>query len=77
MKLIHSLIVVLVFAAPATRAAEAPKKPINLLFIITDQQRFDALGCMGNKVLKTPNAWLERTESKQLDDVKKRPVIAD
>ncbi len=27
----------------------------NILFIMTDQQRFDALGCMGNKVLKTPN----------------------
>jgi len=36
-------------------AAEAAKRPINLLFIITDQQRFDALGCAGNPVLKTPN----------------------
>lgn len=30
------------------------KKP-NLLFIMTDQQRFDALSLAGNKVLKTPN----------------------
>jgi len=30
-------------------------KPINLLFIMTDQQRWDALGCAGNPVLKTPN----------------------
>lgn len=34
--------------------AQAQKKP-NLLFIITDQQRFDALSLAGNPVLKTPN----------------------
>ncbi len=28
---------------------------INLLFIITDQQRADHLSCMGNPILKTPN----------------------
>ncbi len=27
----------------------------NLLFIMTDQQRFDAMSCAGNTVLKTPN----------------------
>jgi arylsulfatase A-like enzyme len=32
----------------------AQKKP-NLLLIMTDQQRFDALSLAGNKVLKTPN----------------------
>ncbi|MEN8882502.1 MAG: sulfatase-like hydrolase/transferase [Polaribacter sp.] len=31
------------------------QKPPNLLFIMTDQQRFDALSYAGNKVLKTPN----------------------
>lgn len=36
-------------------AAGATKRPINLLFLITDQQRWDALGCAGNPVLKTPN----------------------
>ena len=36
-------------------AVGAAKRPPNLLFIITDQQRFDALGCAGNTVLKTPN----------------------
>ena len=34
--------------------SNAQKKP-NLLFIITDQQRFDALSIAGNTVLKTPN----------------------
>ena len=34
--------------------AQVNKKP-NLLFIMTDQQRFDAMSGAGNKVLKTPN----------------------
>ncbi|MGL5113425.1 MAG: sulfatase-like hydrolase/transferase [Flavobacterium sp.] len=34
--------------------SQTNKKP-NLLFIITDQQRFDAMSIAGNKVLKTPN----------------------
>jgi len=33
--------------------AEAPKK--NLLFIMTDQQSYDALSIAGNTILKTPN----------------------
>ena len=28
---------------------------MNVLFIITDQQRADMMGCSGNKVIKTPN----------------------
>lgn len=35
------------------KAQEEKKK--NLLFIITDQQRYDALGYAGNSVIKTPN----------------------
>ncbi len=34
--------------------AGASKRP-NLLFIMTDQQRFDAMSCAGNTVIKTPN----------------------
>jgi arylsulfatase A-like enzyme len=30
------------------------KKP-NILFLMTDQHRFDCLGCAGNKVIRTPN----------------------
>lgn len=36
-------------------AAEPSRRPLNLLFIITDQQRWDAMSCAGNKVIKTPN----------------------
>ena len=33
----------------------APQEPVNLLFIMTDQQRFDALSRAGNTELETPN----------------------
>ncbi|MCP4378006.1 MAG: sulfatase-like hydrolase/transferase [bacterium] len=36
------------------KKGSSAKRP-NLLFIMTDQQRFDALSIAGNKVLKTPN----------------------
>lgn len=36
-----------------TLAATAPRP--NILVIITDDQRWDALGCLGNPLLKTPN----------------------
>jgi arylsulfatase A-like enzyme len=42
-------------AAGFALASDTPRRPVNLLFIMTDQQRFDALGCAGNKVIKTPN----------------------
>jgi arylsulfatase A-like enzyme len=45
----------LLSGAVTSSLAEAAKRPTNLLFIITDQQRFDALGCAGNPVVKTPN----------------------
>jgi len=44
----------LVLAAGTAFAAKTVKKP-NILFIMTDQQFADALGCAGNKYLKTPN----------------------
>ena len=40
---------------PRARGGEgSPDRP-NILFILTDDQRFDALGCAGNPVIKTPN----------------------
>jgi arylsulfatase A-like enzyme len=42
-------------AASCNVALGAAKRPVNLLFLITDQQRWDALGCAGNNVLTTPN----------------------
>lgn len=43
-----------VFLIFSNITAQVPTKP-NLLFIITDQQRFDALSIAGNTILKTPN----------------------
>ena len=53
------LIVILVFSCKtkdtAAKNTVENEPPINLLFIITDQQRYDALSYAGNTVLKTPN----------------------
>ena len=46
----------------------------NLLFIFTDEQRFDTMACYGNTHVQTPNLnaltgrikrWQERTEDTQ------------
>ena len=43
-------------AAPESSPAETSSKGhYNLLFIMTDQQRWDAMSCAGNPILKTPN----------------------
>lgn len=52
--LVTSIIALGSMAVSQGTAAPKDKKP-NLLFIITDQQRFDALSIAGNQVLKTPN----------------------
>lgn len=44
-----------VLANNAENNKESNAEKPNLLFIMTDQQRFDALSCMGNSVLETPN----------------------
>ncbi len=43
-----------VWATSLAAAAAAAPRP-NVLVIITDDQRWDALGCLGNPLLKTPN----------------------
>ena len=53
------LLVVVCVVFPATmlmscRVSEKERKP-NLLFIMTDQQRADALGVAGNSIISTPN----------------------
>ncbi|PHS10447.1 MAG: mucin-desulfating sulfatase [Blastopirellula sp.] len=35
--------------------AQAADKPVNVLFILVDDQRNDTLGCAGHPVIKTPN----------------------
>ncbi len=50
-----SLLPLVALFATGLLCATPAAKPVNLLFIMTDQQRWDALGCAGNPVLKTPN----------------------
>jgi arylsulfatase A-like enzyme len=37
------------------RAGQGPAARPNFLFVLTDDQRFDALGCAGNPIIRTPN----------------------
>jgi arylsulfatase A-like enzyme len=37
------------------RAGTGPAARSNFLFVLTDDQRFDALGCAGNPIIRTPN----------------------
>src|SRR5215207_3611852 len=48
--LIATAVLALGLVAPA-RAADRP----NIVFVITDDQRWDAMGCAGHPFLKTPN----------------------
>src|ERR1043166_2172491 len=44
-------VVLLGFVSPLA----AQEKPPNFLFLLTDDQRFDTLGCAGHPIVKTPN----------------------
>jgi arylsulfatase A-like enzyme len=35
--------------------ADQPRKPPNIIFLLTDDQRWDTLGCMGNRIIRTPS----------------------
>ena len=48
------LLTLLSLLLPGIGAAAEPRKP-NVILVITDDQRFDALGCTGNTILKTPH----------------------
>src|SRR3990172_3878035 len=46
-------IVFLTTAGVAGSAAEPPARP-NILILLTDDQRWDAMGCAGNRIVQTP-----------------------
>jgi arylsulfatase A-like enzyme len=41
--------------APCLSHAEGKTMPPNIVFLLTDDQRWDSLGCMGNRIIQTPN----------------------
>ena len=51
---------------PASKSASERKQP-NILFMLGDDHRWDALGCMGNKVIQTPH----------LDNLARNGIIFD
>lgn len=42
-------------ALAASGCSVEPERPPNILFLLTDDQRADALGCTGNPIIQTPN----------------------
>src|SRR5258708_2627039 len=56
MKVILPVLVLSILAGPATSSpAHRPADKPNIVFILTDDQRWNALGCLGDRVIKTPN----------------------
>lgn len=39
----------------ALQARPSPRRRPNIIFLLTDDQRWDALGCTGNRIIQTPN----------------------
>src|SRR5579863_9930428 len=55
--LVHCVGLLLLSILPASAKApeiHATERP-NILFIVTDDQRFDAMGCAGNPIINTPS----------------------
>src|SRR3954454_4829930 len=49
------MVAMLFIHAPPARGAEPTASRPNIVFIMTDDQRWDALSCTGHPFLKTPN----------------------
>lgn len=47
--------VIMIFPGCGNQKQNLKKEPVNIIFLLTDDQRWDALGCAGNPVVKTPN----------------------
>lgn len=54
MKIVQLIPLSFAVAIPAKQYAQQPEKP-NLILIMTDQQRFDCVGAMGNPYISTPH----------------------
>ena len=49
--LIFCILIIPLIGCTSKQAGQSP----NIIFLLTDDQRWDALGCMGNPVIQTPN----------------------
>ncbi|MFV0592727.1 MAG: sulfatase [Draconibacterium sp.] len=47
--------IALTLAACSTKLNKDRNQPPNIIFLLTDDQRWDAMGAMGNTIIKTPN----------------------
>ena len=54
-------------ALPGSGRGADRQQPPNVLFILTDDQRFDALGAYGNRVVRTPNLDRLAAQGARLD----------
>ncbi|MGB2129014.1 MAG: sulfatase family protein [Flavicella sp.] len=52
---IYSLVGLLLLSVVTKITAQKDTKKPNIIFLLTDDQRYDALGCMGNSEIQTPN----------------------
>lgn len=50
-----SLLMVLVLAAGSAATVTAAERPLNVIFLLTDDQRWDTLGVNGNAIIQTPH----------------------
>ena len=59
--LLGLFVAIAVAESPVYAAAEPPARP-NIVFILSDDQRWDLLGCAGNPIVRTPNIDLMAKE---------------
>lgn len=52
---LRRIVLAILFAGAWAGPAFAVPRPPNVLVILTDDQRWDAMGCAGNRLIKTPN----------------------
>ncbi len=52
---LHSLLI-LALSGLLSHGSETPSRRLpNIIFLLTDDQRWDTLGCYGNKIIHTPH----------------------
>lgn len=61
------IVLVILISACFLSPREVAAERVNIIYLMTDDQRADTLGCMGNKIIQTPN----------IDDMAREGVIFD